>query len=602
MIGQHIGKYRVVDRIGRGGMGTVYRATDETLRRDVAIKILNSELSDPEVNRRFVAEAVTVARLSHPGIARIYELFEHEGRWLMVMELIDGETLDHLVDRVGPLQPALAADVCIQALAAIGHAHAQGVIHRDLKPSNIMVNPAGAVVVMDFGIARVAGTEHLTNAGFMMGTPAYMAPEQVLGHEVDARADLYAMGVVLYRLLTAALPFKGETPFALAQAQVSSPPTLVATVRPEVPAWADQIIGRALAKATADRFQSATDFASALSRAVGGTSAGVTPPEAAPKAYAPTPPRPMPAASTDVTMLATPTPLATAASMASAPAGTGRSALSLFEAANGEPQPAAAAVSSRRPLWLISAAALVFLAGAGVLVLRSPSDAVDDTAASPATTAAPPPVAVVPSTPVAPEAQAAQAALPPSVPAPNMQAAPRSPAPAASAGTTGPPLPGAAPTIRPEVAANSGRAAMSSARRPGIATSDALLAVSDVRLLIVEGRKGRDEEVLLQLAQGRLSVVGRRSGTEILQMAYADVLGATYARARDPKWNPGFFAPPRDLDVGGMLRTQKHWLTLQGADSYVILRLEDSNVIRVIELVETRMALTVLRPPPDERN
>ena len=181
MVGQNVGKYKILDKIGRGGMGTVYRAIDETLHRDVAIKVLNAELNDPEVAKRFRAEAITVARLSHPGIATIYELFEHEGEWLMVMEFVRGETLESMVSRMGPLSAQRAAELCMQTLAALAHAHSMGVVHRDLKPANVMITENGAVKVMDFGIARVSGSEHLTNAGFMMGTPAYMAPEQVRG-------------------------------------------------------------------------------------------------------------------------------------------------------------------------------------------------------------------------------------------------------------------------------------------------------------------------------------------------------------------------------------------------------------------------------------
>src|SRR4249920_2012669 len=201
MVGQNIGKYRVLDRVGRGGMGTVYRAVDEILHREVAIKVLNSELNDPEIAKRFRAEAVTVARLSHPGIATIYELFQHDGQWLMVMEFVRGETLENMVARMGALSAQRSAELAMQALAALAHAHSMGVVHRDLKPANLMITENGAVKVMDFGIARVSGSEHLTNAGFMMGTPAYMAPEQVMGAEVDLRADLYAMGVVFYRLV-----------------------------------------------------------------------------------------------------------------------------------------------------------------------------------------------------------------------------------------------------------------------------------------------------------------------------------------------------------------------------------------------------------------
>ena len=251
-------------------MGTVYRAVDETLHRDVAIKVLNSELNDPEVAKRFRAEAITVARLSHPGIATIYELFEHDGQWLMVMEFVRGETLERIVERAGPLTAERASELVMQTLAALAHAHALGVVHRDLKPANLMLTESGTVKIMDFGIARVSGSEHLTNAGFMMGTPAYMAPEQVLGQEVDARADLYAIGVVIYRLTTGQLPFKGVTPFALAQSQVNDPPTPIRTARQGLPEWLEQVIAVALAKSPGDRFQSAQEFHATLQRCLAG--------------------------------------------------------------------------------------------------------------------------------------------------------------------------------------------------------------------------------------------------------------------------------------------------------------------------------------------
>jgi eukaryotic-like serine/threonine-protein kinase len=298
MVGTTIGKYHVLDRVGRGGMGTVYRALDETLHREVAIKVLNSELNDPEVAKRFRAEAVTVARLNHPGIATIYELFQHDGQWLMVMEFVRGETLEHLVERMGALSPQRAAELCMQALTALAHAHSMGVIHRDLKPANLMITESGAVKIMDFGIARVSGSEHLTSAGFMMGTPAYMAPEQVLGHEIDARADLYAMGVVFYRLTTAKLPFKGETPFAMVQSQVNDPPTPLGMLRADLPMWTDQIVTRALAKAPPDRFQSAVEFYEAFSRCLAGLPLTGAYNPSGPTELLHTPARPMPTTAT----------------------------------------------------------------------------------------------------------------------------------------------------------------------------------------------------------------------------------------------------------------------------------------------------------------
>ena len=282
MVGQTVGKYRIVDRLGRGGMGTVYRAVDETLHREVAIKVLNTELNDPGVGRRFRAEAVAIARLNHPGIAMIYELVQHEGQWLMVIEFVRGETLEALVARAGPLSAARAAELSVQVLSALSHAHSMGVVHRDLKPANIMCSEMGTTKIMDFGIARVAGTEHLTSAGFMMGTPAYMAPEQVKGGEIDSRTDLYAAGVVLYFLSTAKLPFKGDTPMAMAQSRITDLPTPIRTMRADVPDWLAQITEHALERDLDRRYQTADEMREALRRGLSGLPVTVAPPVTTP--------------------------------------------------------------------------------------------------------------------------------------------------------------------------------------------------------------------------------------------------------------------------------------------------------------------------------
>ena len=167
------------------------------------------------------------------------------------------------------------------------HAHRAGVVHRDLKPANLMITESGAVKVMDFGIARVLGTEHFTHGGYMMGTPAYMAPEQVLGREIDGRADLYSVGVVLYRLLSGRLPFDADTAISMVQMQISEPPTPIATFRPDLPAWCIAIVDRALAKSPADRYQSAEEFRAALLAAVKPQTLGEMPTLATP-----TPPGP----------------------------------------------------------------------------------------------------------------------------------------------------------------------------------------------------------------------------------------------------------------------------------------------------------------------
>ena len=269
MIGTTAGKYRIIGQLGRGGTGMVYRAVDETLGREVAVKTLNGGLAETDILKRFRAEATILARLNHPEIATIYELFRSETELFMVMELLRGETLEQLSTRVGPLPPARAAYLSDRILAALEHAHRAGVVHRDMKPANVMVTDGGGVKIMDFGVARVRGAEHMTMDGYVVGTPAYMAPEQVLGREVDGRADLYSVGVMLYRLLTGALPLEADTPLGMLQRQIAESPTPLRQHREGLPEWCETIVQRALAKSPADRFQTAGEFREALGCATG---------------------------------------------------------------------------------------------------------------------------------------------------------------------------------------------------------------------------------------------------------------------------------------------------------------------------------------------
>ena len=324
MIGTTVGKYRILARLGRGGMGTVYRAIDDTLDREVAIKVLNSEVGDAKLMARFRAEATMLARLNHPEIATIFEIVKTDDDLMMVMELVRGETFDQLSIRSGPLPAERAAYLVAQVLNGLAYAHRAGIVHRDLKPANIMVTESGLIKIMDFGIARVAGTEHLTSAGFMMGTPAYMAPEQVLGKEVDARADLYSAGVVFYRLLTGCLPFQADTPIGMVQKQLWEPPTPVRSYRADLPEWCETVMTRALAKAPEERFQNAEEFRSALLSVMGhstgarGVHSSASFPAVAAPAIPPVPPRTLTpssgltpaelAAAPTVTLVRTPTP------------------------------------------------------------------------------------------------------------------------------------------------------------------------------------------------------------------------------------------------------------------------------------------------------
>jgi serine/threonine protein kinase len=269
MTGKTIGKYRILGPLGRGTTGVVYRAVDETLDREVAIKVLNPELVDAEIMRRFRAEATILAKLNHPEIASIYELVHSDADLLMVMEFVRGETLERLSNRLGPLPPDRAAYLIDKILSALEHAHHAGIVHRDVKPANVMVTDVGSVKIMDFGIARMAGTERMTLGGGMMGTPAYMAPEQVLGNEVDRRADCYSVGVIFYRLLTGALPFQADNAVTMLQKQMSGAPTPLRVYRDDLPDWCQSIAERALAKSAADRFQTAEEFREAVGRATG---------------------------------------------------------------------------------------------------------------------------------------------------------------------------------------------------------------------------------------------------------------------------------------------------------------------------------------------
>jgi serine/threonine-protein kinase len=621
MVGQNIGKYRVLERIGRGGMGTVYRAIDETLHREVAIKVLNAELNDPEVAKRFRAEAITVARLSHPGIATIYELFQHEGQWLMVMEFVRGETLERMAERLGSLSPQRTAELCMQALAALAHAHSMGVVHRDLKPANMMITETGTVKIMDFGIARVAGTEHLTSAGFMMGTPAYMAPEQVMGHEIDARADLYAMGVVYYRMTSGKLPFKGDTPFAMAQSQVNEPPTPIGTHRGDLPPWVEQLLVRALAKNPEERFQSAVEFHEAFARCLAGLPMATLYSSSAPTELMMTPPRAMPTAamqrpltpvslppltggpqtdrspaSTPAPPAAAPSPPPSAATAAHAPAARASDGLAPSAPAR------TAAGPTRVPASLIAAAAaaLVVVAVGAWLMLRpsAPVPEATETAAAPVVEAPapapdPPPPAPAPATP-APAA--------PPVAAPPKPAAEASSTAASSSGG----VDGAAPSAAggratPPAAVAGGRASAAATKARGPVFDDTPIEVRQVKLLHVAGRRTKDQDVVLNFGNGAMAMVGRDDRITVAALPYQAVQRVTYVHARDPRWDATLVAPPEDLDVGGIFRTAKHWMVFQAHDAYVILRLEDENWRQVYDTVATRTGLQIVTPSPEKR-
>src|ERR671924_1021696 len=275
------GRYRILRKLGTGGMANVYLAEDEVLGRRVAIKILNDRhAGDDQFVERFRREAKNAASLSHPNIVSIYDRGEAEGTYYIAMEYLDGRSLKELIVARGPAPVNVAIDYARQILAAIRFAHRHGIVHRDIKPHNVLVDGEGRLKVTDFGIAR-AGVSQMTEAGSIIGTAQYLSPEQAKGAPVDQTSDLYSLGIVLYELLTGAVPFTGDTPVEIAMKHLSKVPEPPSSNRPDLPAALDQVVLRALAKDPEDRYGSAEEMDAELARVADGLPASTETAEAA---------------------------------------------------------------------------------------------------------------------------------------------------------------------------------------------------------------------------------------------------------------------------------------------------------------------------------
>ncbi len=266
LIGRKLGKYTLEAQLGEGGMAAVYQSQHPQFHRLVAIKILPATIGqDPSFRARFEREGRTIASLNHPSIIRVYDIDQVDGLFYMVMDLLPGGTLEARL-REGGLDRRWSVDVIVKMAEALDYAHAHGVIHRDIKPSNILLDAEGRPVLADFGIARMAqaeGDPNLTAAGTVMGTPAYMAPEQLSGGQIDARSDIYALGVVLYQLLAGRAPFTGDT-MAVVTAHLTKQPQALRELVSDLPPALDAVVLQALAKQPEHRFKSAGVFAQAL--------------------------------------------------------------------------------------------------------------------------------------------------------------------------------------------------------------------------------------------------------------------------------------------------------------------------------------------------
>ena len=271
------GRYEVGETLGRGGMAEVHLGRDIRLDRDVAIKLLRSDLArDPHFLSRFRREAQSAAGLTHPSIVAIFDSGQDEVTALdgsrsvvpyIVMEYVEGRTLRHVLTEVGQLAPDESARITQGVLDALSYSHKMGIVHRDIKPANVMITPAGAVKVMDFGIARaIADAEAtMTQTSAVMGTAQYLSPEQAQGHSVDARSDLYSAGCLLFELLTGRPPFVAETPVALAYQHVGERPIAPSSLVPGLPSSYDAVVLHALTKDRDQRYQSAAQFRADLS-------------------------------------------------------------------------------------------------------------------------------------------------------------------------------------------------------------------------------------------------------------------------------------------------------------------------------------------------
>jgi serine/threonine-protein kinase len=462
-----------------------------------------------------------------------------------------------------------AAQLAGQVFDALAHAHRAGVVHRDLKPANLMLTESGLVKIMDFGLARMAGTEHLTNDGYMLGTPAYMSPEQVLGWEIDGRADLYAMGVVLFRLLTGQLPFNADSGIAMAHKQINDPPTPVRQLRTELSWQVEEVLKKALAKPPGDRYQTADEFKAAMASVVGapgGLSPEATPTLSMSRSGAwPDNERPMPSASVP----AAPAPVPTAAP----PAAT------VVMPAHA---PSASASSSGRRMPIAAAVALgvVVLAGVPAVMMWRARAAQPETASVAPVTQAPAPAVEAP--PEAPAAKGPQAVQPPDPagPRPPLAGGPVSSGTkgteAAKAGATTPPKEPVAPVTTP-------------AALP-------IVTFGKLRLLIIEEGKSRDRDASLSLGANALEVL---DGEKTLhRMPYSEIVGVFHSHSREPRWTAPDGKSVPVGKVGGkfsFLKGAPDWITVRTKQSFIPLRVPDDDVGQVIKELESRIGTKVVR-------
>jgi len=639
MIGSTIGNYQVVRRLGEGGMGTVYAAIDLMLEREVALKVLRPELAgQADIADRFRAEAVTLARLQHPHIATLYSLAREAGELMMVMELVDGDTLERILQRTGPLPAGTAVRWCREVLEAMAYAHRKGVVHRDIKPANVMITTDGTVKVTDFGIAHVLGGTHRTRTGHIIGTAAYMAPEQIRGREVDARTDIYALASVLFELLTGRPPFEAEDEFGLMTAQVTGAPPSARALGAQVPQWLDEAILRGLAKAPDARFQTATAFGDVLAEGLRASAL----PDAEPGVFLPAATAPadrdLNTGDPPTTRLAA-TPHPTAPGLASAhttpptrlaapPAASmswPASQVSPTQVAGAPaPEPRDAAGGLARLNWrhYTGASAVLLLLVAAAVTWLGPSlrkPAVDVApppavrGAAPVEPPQPPPSPQPTSTPavsapvelarveppqrIEPEVPLTRPVLPVRTAAPQKKTV-ASPPPGEVPAETAPrqPLqgrvpsePGTPPPTEPSPPSKADAVSPPKPDAEAVAPADTPPSTDttyrNVSWTVAEGDESDLAKVVMEFRHTGLTLRPTDSDLPARTIPYATIVGVTYSQTR----------PSRLRRLLLLQRKDQHWLELRMKDGQALLRLESNNYRTIIADVEKRTGLTTAR-------
>jgi len=269
LTGKTLGKYQIIERLGRGGMAEVYKAYHPQLERYAAVKVLHGFLAEGEdFQTRFQREAKAIAALRHPNIVQIYDIDTDDENYYMVMEFIDGGTLkDRLIQAKGPLAIEEMAHIFREVASALDYAHRKGVLHRDIKPANVLLDESGRVVLTDFGIARIVSETQFTVTGTLVGTPAYMSPEQGKGMSIASPSDIYSLGIILYEMVTGKVPFDADTPLAVIHKHINEPLPSPRTIRDDIPQVLEAVIVKALAKEAEDRYQSAAEMIDAAENA-----------------------------------------------------------------------------------------------------------------------------------------------------------------------------------------------------------------------------------------------------------------------------------------------------------------------------------------------